>query len=108
MTVEPASPRKSRRLPLTDLSATSARSPLILETYRTQLYNPYLEIIAAERFIHPQSSRFLAHSTILFTFLSVVSLHLYRPIELCWMTWLIQPEGRRIRIERYRDILPKI
>jgi hypothetical protein len=108
MTVEPASPRKSKRLPLTDLSATSARSPLILETYITQLYNPYQEIIAAERFIHPQSSRFLAHSTILFTFLSVVSLHLYRPIELCWMTWLIQPEGRKIRMEKYRDILPKI
>jgi hypothetical protein len=32
----------------------------------------------------------------------------YRPIELCWMTWLIQPEGRRIRMEKYRDILPKI
>jgi hypothetical protein len=32
----------------------------------------------------------------------------YRPIELCWMTWLIQPEGRKIRMERYRDILPKI
>jgi hypothetical protein len=32
----------------------------------------------------------------------------YRPIELCWMTWLIQPEGRKIRIEKYRDILPKI
>jgi hypothetical protein len=32
----------------------------------------------------------------------------YRPIELCWMTWLIQPEGRGIRMEKYRDILPKI
>jgi hypothetical protein len=32
----------------------------------------------------------------------------YRPIELCWMTWLIQPEGRRIRMEKYRNILPKI
>jgi hypothetical protein len=32
----------------------------------------------------------------------------YRPIELCWMTWLIQPEGRRIRMEKYRDTLPKI
>jgi len=32
----------------------------------------------------------------------------YRPIELCWMMWLIQPEGRRIRMEKYRDILPKI
>jgi hypothetical protein len=32
----------------------------------------------------------------------------YRPIELCGMTWLIQPEGRRIRMEKYRDILPKI
>jgi hypothetical protein len=57
MTVEPASPRKSKRLPLTDLSATSARSPLILKTYRTQLYNPYQEI-AVERFIHLQSLGF--------------------------------------------------
>jgi hypothetical protein len=32
----------------------------------------------------------------------------YRPIELCWITWLIQPEGRRIRMEKYRNILPKI
>jgi hypothetical protein len=32
----------------------------------------------------------------------------YRLIELCWMTWLIQPEGRKIRMEKYRDILPKI
>jgi hypothetical protein len=32
----------------------------------------------------------------------------YRPIELCWMAWLIQPEGRKIRMEKYRDILPKI
>jgi hypothetical protein len=32
----------------------------------------------------------------------------YRPIELCWMTWLIQPEGRKIMMEKYRDILPKI
>jgi hypothetical protein len=32
----------------------------------------------------------------------------YGPVELCWMTWLIQPEGRRIRMEKYRDILPKI
>jgi hypothetical protein len=32
----------------------------------------------------------------------------YRPIELCWMTWLIQLEGGRMRMEKYRDILPKI
>jgi hypothetical protein len=32
----------------------------------------------------------------------------YRPIELCWMTWLIQPEGRKIRMEKYRYLLPKI
>jgi hypothetical protein len=32
----------------------------------------------------------------------------YRPIELCWMTWLIQPEGIKMRMEKYRDILPKI
>jgi hypothetical protein len=24
------------------------------------------------------------------------------------MTWLIQPEGRKIRMEKYRDILPEI
>jgi len=32
----------------------------------------------------------------------------YRLIELYWMTWLIQPEGRRIRMEKHRDILSKI
>ena len=32
----------------------------------------------------------------------------YRPIELCWMTWLIQPEGTKMRMEKYKDILPKI
>jgi hypothetical protein len=32
----------------------------------------------------------------------------YRPIELCWMTWLIQPEGKFMRMEKYSKILPKI
>jgi len=32
----------------------------------------------------------------------------YRPIELCWMTWLIQPEGKLMRMDKYSDILSKI
>jgi hypothetical protein len=32
----------------------------------------------------------------------------YRPIELCWMTWLIQPEGKMMRMEKYSGILSKI
>jgi hypothetical protein len=32
----------------------------------------------------------------------------YKPIELCWMTWLVQPEGKMIRMEKYSKILPKI
>lgn len=32
----------------------------------------------------------------------------YKPIELCWMTWLIQPEGKMMRMEKYRNILSKI
>jgi hypothetical protein len=32
----------------------------------------------------------------------------YRPIELCWMTWLVQPEGKIMRMEKYSKILPKI
>ena len=32
----------------------------------------------------------------------------YRPIELCWMTWLIQPEGKMMRMEKYSHILSKI
>jgi hypothetical protein len=32
----------------------------------------------------------------------------YRPIELCWMTWLIQPEGKMIRMDKYSSILSKI
>jgi hypothetical protein len=32
----------------------------------------------------------------------------YRPIELCWMTWLVQSEGKMLRAEKYSDILSKI
>ncbi len=32
----------------------------------------------------------------------------YRPIELCWMTWLVQFEGKAMRIEKYRDLLQEI
>ncbi len=32
----------------------------------------------------------------------------YRPIELCWMTWLIQPEGKIMRMKKYSKILSKI
>jgi len=32
----------------------------------------------------------------------------YKPVELCWMTWLIQPEGKMMRMEKYSSILSKI
>lgn len=32
----------------------------------------------------------------------------YRPIELCWMTWLVQSENNLIRMEKYSEILSKI
>jgi hypothetical protein len=32
----------------------------------------------------------------------------YRPIELCWMTWLIQPEGKMMRMKKYSNVLSKI
>jgi len=32
----------------------------------------------------------------------------YRPIEICWMTWLIQPEGKVLRMEKYRQLLDRI
>jgi len=32
----------------------------------------------------------------------------YRPVELCWMTWLVQPEGKTMRMEKYSNILSKI
>jgi len=32
----------------------------------------------------------------------------YRPIDLCWMTWLIQPEGKMVRMEKYSGIFSKI
>jgi hypothetical protein len=32
----------------------------------------------------------------------------YRPIQLCWMTWLVQPEGKMIRMKKYSNILSKI
>jgi hypothetical protein len=32
----------------------------------------------------------------------------YRAIELCWMTWLVQYEGKKIRAEKYREIMDLI
>jgi len=32
----------------------------------------------------------------------------YRPIELCWMTWMVQSEGKTMRMEKYRDLLRRI
>lgn len=32
----------------------------------------------------------------------------YRSIELCWMTWLIQSEGEKIKMGKYGDILDRI
>jgi len=32
----------------------------------------------------------------------------YKPVELCWMTWLIQPEGKMMKIKKYSRILSKI
>jgi len=32
----------------------------------------------------------------------------YRPTHICWMTWLIQPEGDLTRIDRYQNLLDKI
>jgi hypothetical protein len=32
----------------------------------------------------------------------------YRPVELCWMTWLVQPEGKMMRMEKYSNILSMI
>jgi hypothetical protein len=32
----------------------------------------------------------------------------YRPTELCWMTWLIQPEGKIMRMKKYSNVLSKI
>lgn len=32
----------------------------------------------------------------------------YRTIELCWMTWLVQSEGEKIRMGKYEDVLHRI
>jgi len=32
----------------------------------------------------------------------------YKPIQLCWMTWLVQPEGKMMRMKKYSQILSKI
>ena len=32
----------------------------------------------------------------------------YSPVELCWMTWLIQPEGKIMRMKKYSNVLSKI
>ncbi|MHA1722632.1 MAG: hypothetical protein ACTSXW_06080 [Candidatus Baldrarchaeia archaeon] len=31
----------------------------------------------------------------------------YRPIELCWVTWLIQPEGKKMRMKNIRMFSPR-
>ena len=38
----------------------------------------------------------------------MASLSGYKPIEICWMTWMIQPEGNLIRMEKYRKLLNRI
>jgi hypothetical protein len=32
----------------------------------------------------------------------------YRAIELCWMTWLVQYEGKNLRAEKYRSVMDLI
>lgn len=32
----------------------------------------------------------------------------YRPIDVCWMTWLVQSEGDRVRSKKYRAVLGRI
>ncbi len=32
----------------------------------------------------------------------------YRPIEICWMTWMVQSEGSMVRMAKYRDLLDRI
>jgi len=32
----------------------------------------------------------------------------HRPIELCWMTWMVQSEGKTMRMDKYRDLLQRI
>jgi len=29
----------------------------------------------------------------------------YRPIELCWMAWMVQPEGKKMRMDKYSGFL---
>lgn len=29
----------------------------------------------------------------------------YRPVELCWMTWMVQPEGKMMRMDKYSGLL---
>jgi hypothetical protein len=38
----------------------------------------------------------------------IAKLTKYKPIELCWMTWLVQYEGDEIRIKKYSEIMSKI
>jgi hypothetical protein len=32
----------------------------------------------------------------------------HRPVELCWMTWMVQSEGKMVRMDKYRDLLQRI
>lgn len=32
----------------------------------------------------------------------------YRAIDLCWMTWMVQSEGKLVRMAKYRELLQRI
>ncbi len=32
----------------------------------------------------------------------------YRPIDLCWMTWMVQPEGKKMRMGKYSGFLSQV
>ena len=32
----------------------------------------------------------------------------YKAIALCWMTWMVQSEAGMSRMEKYKELLPKI
>lgn len=39
---------------------------------------------------------------------TIASVTGYRAIDLCWMTWMVQPEGKMVRMEKYRELLTRI
>lgn len=55
-----------------------------------------------------QNIKFKSDEEFVFLVEEIAKFTNYKAIEITWMTWLIQSEGEKVRIDKYRDVLPRI